>query len=82
MRGKGTRQQFDDLGEQLWPAIKSNLGAYQPDYLAIMGEDPGNTVAVHFFDWLTETYVEEERPGFKIVDRAVFASPECDATEP
>jgi hypothetical protein len=66
-------ERLNDLEKLLQPAIESKLGSYKPRYLAIMGEDTNNVVTVHFFDWLTETYVEEKRPGFKVIDRANFA---------
>lgn len=67
-------RQLSRFGDAIWPAVREKLGPYQPGYLAIMGEDPGNQVGVHFFDWLTESYVKETRPVFRVVDRAQFFS--------
>jgi hypothetical protein len=60
----------------VWPLVEDRLKAYRPQYLAIMGEAPRHDVTVRFFDWLTETFVKDERPGFKVVDRARFSRPE------
>ncbi len=66
------QRQLDRFTNLLWPTVERELRSYQPRYLVIMGEDPENTKPVHFFDWLTETFVEEERPGFKEIGRAEF----------
>jgi hypothetical protein len=71
--GLGGTRSLDDLAKGLWPAIRSRLGSFQPRNLAIMGEDPQTAVTVHFFDWITETYIIENRTGFKAVDRVDFA---------
>jgi len=73
VHGKEDREeQIVRFTKLLWPTIEKKLGSFRPAYLAIMGEDPENKVTVHFMDWLTETFVEETRPGFTVVDRAPF----------
>ncbi len=72
--GNGRLAKFN---ETILPKVKETLKDYVPEYLAIMGEDPENKVTVKFFDWLTETFFEETRPGFMIVDRAPFATTEA-----
>lgn len=55
-------------------AIRQLGEIYRPSYLAIMGEDPGKMMNVHFYDWLTETFVEETRPNLTVLERVPLAS--------
>lgn len=66
------QRQLEKFTSLLWPTIEQGFRSYEPRYSAIMGEDPEATRPVHFFDWLTGTFVEEERPGFKELDCAAF----------
>jgi len=61
-------EDLGDLRRQLWDSIRQDFPAFQPRCLAIMGEDADNPVTVRFYDWLTETLVEEKRPGFKVIE--------------
>jgi len=56
----------------IWQKVQKKLPKYKPKYLAIMGEDQNTMFDLYFYDWLTETYVKETRPGFKIIAKANF----------
>jgi hypothetical protein len=57
-----------DLRE-LEPDLLRDSREYVPVRVAIVGEDfDSPPVQVKYFDWLTETYVEETRPGFRVLE--------------
>jgi hypothetical protein len=41
-------------------------------YVAIMTEDPRETVEVRFYDHLTQSFVKESRPAFREIERVPF----------
>lgn len=68
----GKDRQLLHYQQTVWPHVQKTFTSYRPRALAIMGEDPDNPVEVSFFDWLTETFVRERRPGFKVLERIPF----------
>jgi hypothetical protein len=64
------------FSEALQKRILADLDSFEPDAVAIMGEDPDQSVTVAVWDALTETVIEETRPGFKVMGYAEFASPQ------
>jgi hypothetical protein len=65
--------QLAEFRQSLWQAALARLKPYRPRQLAIMGEHPTERIDVRFFDWLTETFVDENRPAFTVIDTARFA---------
>ena len=62
----------EKLKRHLEPSVLADFPSLHLSRLAIMGEDPISPVTVRFFDWLTETPVEEVRPGFRVIAWAEF----------
>ncbi len=65
--------QLAEYRQSLWQAVLARLKPYRPGQLAVMGEHPTERIDVRFFDWLTETFVDENRPAFTVIDTARFA---------
>jgi hypothetical protein len=62
-----------EYNRAIWPKVQAALKDYRPRFLAIMGEHVTRPVTVRFYDWLTEQFIEESRPRFRVVDRAYMA---------
>jgi len=59
---------------QLWDEIKRRFGEIEIDHLSIMGQDPDEMVKVRFWDSVTQNFIEEERPRFKVIREVNFGS--------
>jgi hypothetical protein len=70
------KRQLQEFTEFLWGSVASKLGAYQFNSLAIMGEDPTDEVELHFYDHVTDTFVNEKRPRFRVIHELKFAVPQ------
>ena len=62
----------EQLVHDLEPSILADFPECPLSRIAIMSEDAQRFVKVAFFDWLTETAVEEVRPDFIEIGRAEF----------
>jgi hypothetical protein len=71
--GTTVARRLEVFRQTIWPVVQQKLRCYQPRYLAIMGENPRREIDVTFQDRLTQVYVPERRPGFRVVDKAHFA---------
>lgn len=61
-----------DKFEKLWPEVERKFDAIKLEHLAIMSEDPDDIAKVRFWDSVTQTFMEEERPNFKVVKQVSF----------
>lgn len=69
---------LEEFLRDLAPEVQRKLGPiYHPTAVAIMGEDREQIVHVRVFDWLTHTYVEENRPALRVLEMMPFR---CNAT--
>jgi hypothetical protein len=69
---KGQHTDFEALRRMLLPYSKKIFKPFAPAALAIMGEDLSKNITVEVFDWLTDSYLSDERPGLKVIDRINF----------
>jgi len=67
------RHRLELFEQKLWPEVRHMLCGFKPKCLAIMGEDAEHMVSVRFWDSLTQRFVEEKRPGFKVIERVNFS---------
>jgi hypothetical protein len=67
-----TPSDLEQLRCDLEPSVLADFPHSRLQRIAIMAEAPESPVNVSFFDWLSETAVEEVRPGFKAIAWALF----------
>lgn len=60
------------LSGRIWEFVKRKMRSVEPSSLSIMGTDVHNDVDVNFYDWATETFVQESRPGFCVREKLDF----------
>jgi hypothetical protein len=62
--GLATGTNLEALKQSIEPGVLADFPPTQLRRIALMTEDSKSTVQTSFFDWLTETPIREERPGF------------------